>query len=92
MRLAVRLTPRGGRDAAQGWGQDHEGRVFLKVRIAAPPVDGAANAALIAFLAKALSRPRSDIRLAAGQTGRLKLVEIADLLEDDITRAFGSPP
>ena len=86
MRLAVRLTPRGGRDAAQGWGQDADGRAYLKVRVAAPPVEGAANAALIAFLAKALGRPRSSLRIVSGET------ECADLGDEEIARAFGSPP
>lgn len=92
MRLAVRLTPRGGRDAVQGWGQDGEGRPFLKVRVSAPPVDGVANAALIAFLAKTLGRPRSSVSIVSGATARLKLVEIADLGDEEVARAFGSPP
>ena len=92
MRLAVRLTPRGGRDAAQGWGLDADGRPYLKIRVSAPPVEGAANAALIAFLAKALGRSRSSISLVSGETARLKLVEIADLGDEEIARAFGSPP
>lgn len=92
MRLAVRLTPKGGRDAADGWGQDANGRAYLKVRVSAPPVDGAANAALIAFLAKTLGRPHSSLKIVAGETARLKLVEIADLADEDLAAAFGSPP
>ena len=92
MRLAVRLTPKGGRDAADGWGQDANGRAYLKVRVSAPRVDGAANAALIAFLAKTLGRPRSCLKIVAGETARLKLVEIADLADEDLAAAFGSPP
>jgi uncharacterized protein (TIGR00251 family) len=92
MRLAVRLTPKGGRDAVQGWGQDGEGRAYLKVRVSAPPVDGAANAALLAFLAKTLRRPRSSLKIVAGETARLKLVEIADLSDEEAAHAFGSPP
>ncbi|MDO8900536.1 MAG: DUF167 domain-containing protein [Phenylobacterium sp.] len=92
MRLAVRLTPKGGRDAADGWGQDAEGRAYLKVRVSAPPVDGAANGALIAFLAKTFRRPRSSLKIVSGETARLKLVEIADLAEEDLAAAFGSPP
>ncbi|MDP1617822.1 DUF167 family protein [Phenylobacterium sp.] len=92
MRMAVRLTPKGGRDALQGWGQDGEGRPYLKVRVSAPPVDGAANAALLAFLAKTLRRPRSSLRIVSGETARLKLVEIDDLSDEEAARAFGSPP
>lgn len=92
MRLAVRLTPKGGRDALQGWGQDADGRPYLKVRVSAPPVDGAANAALLAFLAKTLRRPRSSLKIVSGETARLKLVEVADLSDEEAARAFGSPP
>ena len=92
MRLAVRLTPKGGRDAADGWGQDADGRAYLKVRVSAPPVDGAANAALIAFLAKTLRRPRSSLKIVSGETARLKLVEIEALADEDLAAAFGSPP
>jgi uncharacterized protein (TIGR00251 family) len=92
MRLAVRLTPKGGRNALQGWGQDGEGRPYLKVRVSAPPVDGAANAALLGFLAKTLRRPRSSLKIISGETARLKLVEISDLSDEEAARAFGSPP
>lgn len=90
--LVVRLTPRGGRDAAEGWACDADGRPYLKVRVASPPVEGAANAALIGFLAKALKVPRSAIRLAAGDTSRLKRLELDGLDSTDLARAFGAPP
>ncbi len=91
-RLAVRLTPRGGREAVDGWAVDGDGRPYLKVRVAAPPVEGAANAALIAFLAKTLGVPKSSVTLAAGAGARLKLIDIAgcDLLS--LERALGRPP
>ena len=92
MRFAVRVTPRGGRDAADGWAKDDAGRIFLKVRVRAAPSDGEANAAVIAFLAKALDAPRSAVRIVAGETARLKLVEVADLDEAGLARAFGPPP
>lgn len=89
--LAVRLTPRGGRDAAEGWAYDADGRPYLKVRVASPPVDGAANAALTAFLAKALQVPRSAVRLTAGETARLKRLELDGVDRTDLARVFGSP-
>jgi len=49
----------------------------LKVRLAAPPVDGKANAALIAFLADAFGVPRAQVRLLRGETSRAKQVEIS---------------
>jgi len=90
--LAVRLTPRGGRDAVDGWASDADGRPYLKVRVASPPVDGAANAALLAFLAKTLKISRSAVRLAAGDTARLKRLELDGVTADDLAKAFGPHP
>lgn len=90
--LAVRLTPRGGRDAVDGWAADAEGRPYLKVRVASPPVDGAANAALLAYLAKTLKIPRSAVRLASGDTARLKRLELDGVTAADLDKAFGPRP
>lgn len=49
----------------------------LKIRLAAPPVDGKANAALIEFVADRLGVSKSGVRLVSGQTSRRKIVEIA---------------
>lgn len=86
MRLAVRLTPRGGRDAIEGFAEDEAGRLVLKARVAAPPVEGEANAALVRLLAKALGVPRSAVRIASGGTGRLKILEIDGLDEAEVRR------
>lgn len=90
--LAVRLTPRGGRDAADGWALDADGRPYLKVRVTSPPVDGAANAALIAFLAKRLKIPRSAIRLVSGDTARIKRLELDGVDHAELDRVFGPRP
>jgi uncharacterized protein (TIGR00251 family) len=82
VKLAVRLTPRGGRDAIEGFGEDETGRPVLKARVAAPPVEGEANAALVKLVAKALGLPRSAVRIASGETARTKVLEIEGL--DDI--------
>ncbi len=74
--LAVRITPKASRDALGGVIEMPDGRHALSVRIAAPPVDGAANATLIAFLAKSLGVPRGSVRIASGETGRLKILKI----------------
>jgi len=50
---------------------------WIKVRLQAPPVDGKANDALIAFLADYFKVPRRDVVLVAGQTSRLKIVRLA---------------
>ena len=49
----------------------------LKIRLAAPPVDGKANAALLAFIAERLWVPKSAVTLKSGQTSRRKVVEVA---------------
>jgi uncharacterized protein (TIGR00251 family) len=77
--LAVRVQPRASRDEISGW---QEGA--LKVRLTAPPVEGAANEALIAFLAEALHVRRTEIRLVSGTTGRNKRVEITSLSEAEL--------
>lgn len=91
IRLAVRVTPKGGRDAVDGWSADEAGRPVLKVRVSAAPADGAANAAVIALVAKALKVPRSAVRIAAGETARVKRLEIDGATEADLARAFGAP-
>lgn len=92
MLLAVRLTPRGGRDGADGWALDADGRPYLKVRVTSAPVEGEANAALIGFIAKSLRIPKSAVRLAAGATARLKRLEIDGVEAADLERVFGARP
>ena len=92
MRLAVRVTPRSGRDAIEGWALDSAGRPFLNLRVTAAPADGAANAAVIALVAKALKRPKSQIVLASGATARLKSLEIGEVSPEELTAALGSLP
>jgi uncharacterized protein YggU (UPF0235/DUF167 family) len=77
VRLAVRLSPRGSRDAAEGCGMGADGKPFLRIRLAAPPVDGAANMALIAFLAERLDLRKADISIRSGQTARLKVLHLS---------------
>jgi uncharacterized protein (TIGR00251 family) len=70
--LAVRLTPKGGRDAIDGIERLADERAVLKVRVAAPPSEGKANAALVRLLAKAVGVPPRDVALVAGATARIK--------------------
>jgi len=51
----------------------------IRIRVAAPPVDGAANEELIRFLTKALAVPRNAVQITSGATGRRKTVEIEGL-------------
>ena len=70
--LTVRLMPRAAADRILGFETDPRGQRVLKVAVAAPPVDGAANAALIALLAKRLGIPKSSVALVAGASARIK--------------------
>ena len=74
LRLAVRLTPRARTSEIAGVVYAADGRTALAIRVAAPPVGGAANEALITFLSKALRIPKSGTEIVAGQTARLKIV------------------
>ena len=86
LRLAVRVTPKAGRDAIAGFIVTADGRKALAVRLAAPPVDGAANTALIAFLAKELGLPKSGVRIVSGESSRLKMVEIDGAPDEMLAR------
>ena len=72
LELALRLTPKGGRDQIDGIKHDPSGKPVLVVRVSAPPVDGAANKALLKFLSKASGVPKSRIRFISGETSRIK--------------------
>lgn len=76
--LHLRLTPKGGRDSLDGFALAADGRAHLLARVRAVPEDGAANAALIAMLAKSLGVKKTSIELVAGQSARLKTLKIAD--------------
>jgi len=76
VRLAVRLSPRGSRNAMEGVETGADGKSYLKIRLTAPPVDGAANAALIGFLADVLGVKKAAILIRSGETSRLKILQI----------------
>jgi len=76
LRVRVRLTPRGGRDAVEGIEVLADGRAVLKARVRAAPEKGAANAALEALLAKLCGVPKSAVTVVAGATARVKMVAI----------------
>ena len=69
--LALRVQPRAARDEVAGIHGDR-----LKVRICAPPVDGAANRHLCRYLADLFEVPSASVRLIRGETGRDKTVEV----------------
>ena len=84
VRFAVRVQPRSSRP---GVGGVHGGA--LKVRVHAPPVDGAANDAVIAVLADALGVARGAVRLVSGEHARSKVVEVDGLTEREVRARLG---
>lgn len=85
----MRLTPGARHDRLEGWDADPEGRSVLKARVRARPVEGAANAALVALLAQALDVPRSRVAVARGDASRLKTIEILGLDQAEVLRRLG---
>ena len=74
--LAVRLTPKGGRDAIDGVERRADGGCVLKARVRAAPHEGAANAALQALIAKTLRVAPGRVSLVSGATARIKTLKI----------------
>ena len=83
MRLTVHVQPRAKRSEVVGKHGD-----ALKVRVAAPPVDGAANEELVRFLARELGLPAASVRVSSGATGRRKIVEIDGLSASQVRTAL----
>ena len=79
--IDIRVIPRSPRTRVDG---ERAGAILI--RLAAPPVDGAANDALVAFLAEALDLARRNITIVAGATSRNKRVKI-DGLDEPAVRA-----
>ncbi len=71
VRFAVRVQPKASRVGVDGLHGD-----ALKVRVHAPPVDGAANAAVIEVIADALGVPKRAVRIVSGDSSRSKVVEV----------------
>jgi uncharacterized protein len=72
--LNLRIVPRAHKNAIQGELGD-----ALKIRLCAPPIEGAANAALVEFLAETFGLPRARVQLLSGQTSRSKRVLLVDV-------------
>ena len=74
--IPVRIQPKSSRDKIAGI---RDGR--LKIKIAAPPVDGKANERLISFMAKTLGVPKSGVEIVNGKTSKLKTLRVAGIDE-----------
>src|ERR1700722_6548303 len=74
--VALRVTPRGGRDEIDGLETLADGRTVGKVRVLAIADGGEANRAVIELLAKALGVPKAKVRILSGATSRLKQIAV----------------
>jgi uncharacterized protein (TIGR00251 family) len=74
--IALRVTPRGGRDDIDGVETLANGRVVVKVRVRAIADGGEANRAVMELLAKALGVPKAKVRILSGATSRLKQIAV----------------
>ena len=81
IRFSVRVQPRASRNEIAGALGG-----ALKVRLQAPPVDGAANDALVAFLADELGVPKRGVRIVVGSASRSKVVEVDGIAPSAVDR------
>jgi uncharacterized protein (TIGR00251 family) len=84
VRLRLRIQPRASRSEVAGLHGE-----LLRIRLAAPPVDGAANAELVRFLAELLEVPQRSVSITAGHGGRQKTVTVAGVEPAAAARALG---
>ena len=83
--LSLKVQPRASRDeVGEALGNE------LKVKITAPPVDSAANEALVRFLAETLGCPRGAVQLVRGATSRHKQVMVTDLPAPEVARRLSA--
>jgi uncharacterized protein (TIGR00251 family) len=84
--LELLVQPRASRTRVVG---EHDGR--LKLQLAAPPVDGEANAALVEFLARTLGVRKGEVTVLRGETGRRKTVRVAGVTAAQVETALATP-
>lgn len=84
VRLRVKVVPRASLSEVAGIHGN-----MVRIRLAAPPVDGAANNELVRFIADALSVPRAAIRLVSGQSSRSKVVLIDSITLEQARLGLG---
>jgi hypothetical protein len=93
--VAVRVTPRGGRDDVDGLETLANGRTVIKVRVRAVAEGGEANRAVTELLAKALGVRKTQIRILSGTTSRLKQIAIdgdGTALADALRKLIAAKP
>ena len=81
--LSVRVQPRSSKNEVIG---EHDG--VLKIRVKSPPVEGAANDALVAYLSKLLKRPKSSITILSGHRSKDKRLQVEGIGLEEVTSAL----
>jgi len=84
VRLRIRVQPRASRNEVAGPHGDE-----LRLRLTAPPVEGAANEALVRFLAETLRVARGSVTIVSGLSGRSKIVEVGALTVEEAAGRLG---
>src|SRR5207245_2301507 len=84
--LSLHVQPRASRNAVVGWTGD-----TLNIRLTAPPVEGAANAACLAFLADLLDLPQAQLEILQGARSRTKVVQITGLRQEEVYARLKGP-
>ncbi len=84
VRITIKVQPRASASSVEGLHGD-----ALKIRLAAPPVDGAANEALRHLLGEILQRPKSAIQVRSGLASRRKVVEVMGISPPEAARRLG---
>ena len=88
--ITVKVIPRAKKTAVLGMMDDGT----IKIKVAAPPVEGAANKALVEFLAEALGLPKLQVDIVAGETSERKLISLVGISPekvDSILRGLVEP-
>lgn len=86
VRFNVRVQPRSSREGVDGVHGD-----ALRVRVNAPPVDGAANEAVVEVIAAALGVPRRAVRIVSGESSRSKVIEVEGVTVSQVETLAAAP-
>lgn len=78
MEIHVKVAPNARSNEIIGWEEDPRSGRVLRIRLQAPPVDGKANKALLAFLSGELGVPRSRLAIVRGHTSRIKVIALPE--------------
>ncbi|MDO8589148.1 MAG: DUF167 domain-containing protein [Armatimonadota bacterium] len=81
--LKIRLTPRGSKNEILGWEDD-----TLRIKVTAPPVEGAANKACVELIAGSLGIKRGQVSIVSGEKSREKVVRIEGMADGEIRNAL----